>query len=305
MALNDKPCSKFQNIQTYFMKKVFLIIYLFAMIHCLKAQGQTDSTGKLKTNAAKPSQSYPIIDSTKLKLSKTITDSANSSSKSTDIATSKSKSKKDSTTTASSNDYGWQDRFALFVGGGVGLTAGKLYNDPVVNPTNNIVEIENYQKLRTSLTLGIVFTPIIHDIFRTVHISDEQGKTVDSAKFIMHVPVGISFALFLNPISLTKLNDNSFTNSVDLGLGCGYRYGDWLFMATADFFSIRQPRQYFVDEYKDQNKPFVINGQTQTTIDVANNNIFRNTLVASFGVKICYAFSLAKSFYANSQQLTK
>ena len=203
------------------------------------------------------------------------------------------------------NNYGWKDKFALFVGGGIGTTIGVLYNDPVVNPTNNIVAIESSKKLRTSLTLGIVFTPKIYEVFRKVYISDKQGKKIDTATLIEHIPRKWSFALFLNPISLTKLNDNGFTNSVDLGFGIGWREGDFLFMATADFFSIRQPRQYFIDQFKDQNKIYIVNGQTQSTIDVTNNNIFHNVLVPSIGIKMCYAFNLTKSFYSNAQQLTK
>jgi len=209
--------------------------------------------------------------------------------------------------TPSSNDttFGWNDRFAFFVGGGFSVTQGDLYNDPVINPTNSFVEIESSKKLRTSLTLGIVFSPWVYEVYRTVYISDKQGKKIDTAILVEHIPKILSFALFMNPISLTKLNDNGFTNSVDLGFGIGWREGDFLIMATVDFFSIRQPRQYFVDQFKDKNTTYVVNGQTQNTVDITNNNIFHNVIVPSVGIKMCYAFNLTKSFYSNAQQLTK
>lgn len=203
------------------------------------------------------------------------------------------------------DNHGWNKRIDLFVGGGVGQTSIQLYDDPVINPTNNFVEIEKSQKVRTSLTFGIVFTPWVYEVKRIVFISDKQGKKIDTATFVEHIPRKLTIALFMNPVSLTKINDNGFTNNVDLGFGIGWREGDCLLMATADFFSIRQPRQYFVDDYKDQNKTYNINGQPQTTIDVTNNNIFHNKVVASYGIKLCYTFNVAKRTFAEAQHLAK
>jgi hypothetical protein len=92
---------------------------------------------------------------------------------------------------------------------------------------------------------------------------------------------------------------------VDLGFGIGWRSGSFLIMATADFFSVKQPRQYFVDAYQGSNKAYVVNGETQTSIDVSDNSIFKNRIVSSFGIKFAYTFDIARSFYSNSQQIGK
>ncbi|MDQ2721545.1 MAG: hypothetical protein M3Z26_17545 [Bacteroidota bacterium] len=261
------------------MKKLISLTFLFCVTFSSYSQDVKDSTQSAVTKA----------DSTEL------TKDTSNLSKATD-----------STTTSIDNDFGWKDKFAFIVGGGFSTNGTTLYNDPVINKTNNAVIIESSQKLRTSLTLGIVFTPKIFNVKRVVLVpTDKKGKVIESDTLIEYVPRKWSFAMFLNPISLTKLNDNSFTNTVDLGFGIGWREGDWLFMATVDFFSIRQPRQYFIDQYKDQNKPYIINGQTQTSIDITDNSIFHNVIVPSFGIKMAYTFTLAKSFYSNSQQLTK
>jgi hypothetical protein len=201
-------------------------------------------------------------------------------------------------------DYGWQSRFAVFLGAGVGVSTGQLYNDPVINPSNNVVEIEKSQKITTSLSLGVVFTPHIYSVTRTIPVIDSKGNTKD-VQLIAYVPKGISYAVFLSPVNLTKLSSDGFVNNVDVGLGIGYRNGDFLALATIDFLSVRQPRQYFVDQYSDSSQTFTIGGQTQTSIDVTNNNIFYNKLETVIGIKLCFAFSLAKSFYSSSQSLTK
>lgn len=202
--------------------------------------------------------------------------------------------------------YGWKDRFAFIVGGGVSTTSEKLYDIPVVSKNDNIVRLEQSQKLRTSLTLGLVYTPSVSNSPRYItKPKDSIGTKLDTITIVEYYPRGLSYALFINPISLTKLNDGTFTNNVDLGIGIGWRSGDWLFLATADFFSVKQPRKYFIDQYQNNDKQYIINGQVQNSIDVNDNSIFSNKIVSSFGIKMCYTFNLTKTFYSNSQQLTK
>jgi hypothetical protein len=204
------------------------------------------------------------------------------------------------------NNFGWKDRFAFIIGGGVSLTPESLYDAPVVSKIDNSVIIEHSQKLRTSLTLGIVYTPKVINVLRYItKPKNRTGTTCDTFALVEYIPNGMTYAMFINPISLAKANDNSFTNSVDLGFGIGWRSGSFLIMATADFFSIKQPRQYFIDTYKDKNKSYIINGQTQTSIDPTDNNIFKSQIVSSFGIKLAYTFDIAKSFYSNSELLTK
>jgi hypothetical protein len=208
-----------------------------------------------------------------------------------------------STASTSSDNYGWNNRISFIVGGGASIIASNLYNDPIVNRTTNAVIIEKASIGKPNVTLGILYTPFVSSITRCIPVLDGQTKT--TKKIIEYYPRGISFALFINPVSLTKLSDNAFSNSVDLGLGAGYRTGSFSVLGTVEFFSVRQPRQYFVEQFKDNKQPYIINGEIQTSIDVNDNSIFRSVVAVSFGIKFCYTFDIVKSFYKTSNDLTK
>lgn len=66
------------------------------------------------------------------------------------------------------NTYGWKDRFAFIVGGGVSITSEKLFDAPTISKNDNIVRLEQSQKLRTSLTLGLVYTPSVSNQPRNI-----------------------------------------------------------------------------------------------------------------------------------------
>ena len=42
--------------------------------------------------------------------------------------------------------------------------------------------------------------------------------------------------------------------------------------------------------------PYVINGQIQNSIDIDDNNIFKNVVAVSWGIKIAYTFDVTKTF---------
>jgi len=72
-------------------------------------------------------------------------------------------------------------------------------------------------------------------------------------------------------------------------------------MATAEFFSVKQPRQWFIDEFKDKKKPYEIGGAAQKSIDINDNSIFTNKPVITFGFKICYSFDIIKNYVTGVQ----
>lgn len=67
-------------------------------------------------------------------------------------------------------------------------------------------------------------------------------------------------------------------------------------MATAEYFTVRQPRQWFVDEFKNNDKTYVIGGAIQKSIDMNDNTIFKNKPVITFGFKACYSFDIIKNY---------
>lgn len=105
-------------------------------------------------------------------------------------------------------------------------------------------------------------------------------------------------ATFVNPIALTKATDTqSFFNIVDFGVGLGYKFANgFMIMGTLEWFSARQPRKWFIDEYKGNDKAYIVNGDEQVSIDKDDNDIFTNKIVNTIGFKFCYTFDIVKNF---------
>lgn len=200
-------------------------------------------------------------------------------------------------TTSSTNDNTKiseaNKRISFIIGVGASYIPQTLYQDPAINKTNNAVIIEKSQKQKTNITIGIVYTPYLYKI-----------KYANGEEEI--VPKGISFATFLNPIALTKAtNTQSFFNIQDFGVGIGYKFaGGVLVMGTVEWFGARQPRDWFVNEYMSNNKPYLINNAPQLSFGVNDNNIFQNKIVTTFGFKVCYTFDIIKNYYKTSQNIT-
>jgi hypothetical protein len=195
-------------------------------------------------------------------------------------------------------DYGWNSRFAFMVGGGISIIATKLYLDPAINKTNNAIIIEEAGRVKPNLSLGIVYTPKVSTMKREVEMKSAGSSKTET--FYEYVPRGISVALFLNPISLSKLSEMSLSNTVDLGMGLGWRSGNFSIFGTVEFFSVRQPRDYFINQFKASDKPYIVNGEIQASISTNDNDVFRSKVATAFGFKLAYTFDIVKSFVAKA-----
>lgn len=202
------------------------------------------------------------------------------------------------------DNFGRNKRISFIAGVGASYITESLFQDPVVNKTNNNVIIGEAGKIKTNLTLGIAYTPYVYDITSTIRTIGTDGR-ISTRRVIEHVPKGFTVAAFLNPISLTRVNQSQpFFNMVDFGLGIGHRTaGGVLFMLTTEFFSVNQPRQWFIDQFKGNDKNYVIGGSPQTTIDPTDNSIFTNKMAVTFGFKVCYTFDIIKNYYNSSQTI--
>lgn len=202
------------------------------------------------------------------------------------------------------DNFGRNKRVSFIVGVGASYISKSLYQEPVVNKTSNNVIIGEAGRIKTNLTLGIAYTPYVYDITSSIRTIGADGK-VTTRKVIEHVPKGFTVAAFLNPISLTKVNQSQpFFNMVDFGMGIGHRTaGGVLFMLTTEFFSVNQPRQWFIDQFKGNDKNYIIGGSPQTTIDPTDNSIFINKMAITFGFKVCYTFDIIKNYYNSSQTI--
>ena len=179
------------------------------------------------------------------------------------------------------------NRFSFIVGIGPSYITNKFYQTPTINPLNNHVVMEQAQNIRTNLTFGIVYTPhIAHNVLTPI-----QGKYKTTT-------TRYSFATFINPINLTKATENQAAFSLsDFGFGVGWKFvEDIMVMCSIEWFSISQPKEWFIDKFKDINTVFSVNNAEQLSFDPNDKNLFENKVATSIGFKVCYTFNVIKKF---------
>lgn len=182
-----------------------------------------------------------------------------------------------------------KDQKISFIAGiGGGYVTQDLYQNPVVDLSTKNVIIEKAQNFKSNLSFGIAYT----------------SKTLlrrDGTR----VPYGKTFVTFVNPISFNQFADNQeFFKMLDFGFGFGHKFaGGFMIVGTMEFFNVRQPRTWFVDEYGTNNKQYLVDNSPQVSFDVKDNNIFKNKIAITFGIKACYTFDIIRS-YKNAEDET-
>ena len=133
--------------------------------------------------------------------------------------------------------------------------------------------------------LGIVYTPY----FSTFNSKDKTP---------IRVTHGLSYAAFFNPVNISKAtNTQTFMDVMDVGFGIGWKSAsNFLILGTIEFFGARQPRDWFIEKYKNNNNSFLINDSPQLSFDINDNDIFQTKVFTSVGIKFCYTFDVIKNF---------
>lgn len=183
------------------------------------------------------------------------------------------------------------DKINFVLGIGARSSVNTLYQDPSINLSNNFVSIDKASNLSSNVSFGIVYTPWVYKI------TDLEGEYFANK--------GLSFSTFVSPITLVNSstsNGNAFFENIDFGVGIGYKaVSGFMFMITVEFVEIRQPKDWFLTEYGDNNKMYVIDDNIQKSIDVNDTSIFKQQLIPTFGFKMCYTFDIVKSFKKESE----
>lgn len=196
--------------------------------------------------------------------------------------------------TKMSTDNFSKKNFAFIIGGGVSYLQSDRYLKPIVNQSNNNVIIEKASNLNPNFSLGIVYTPWIYNVEGQLPAMDEKGayKLVD---VINEVPKGPSMALFFNPLSI-DVSEAALNKAVELGIGIGWRWGDFSLFLTYENLITRQPRDYFIEEYSSNDKNYTVDDEIQKSIDIDDDSIFTNKVLEAVGFKMVYSFGVIKSF---------
>jgi hypothetical protein len=180
--------------------------------------------------------------------------------------------------------------FALGIGSSFAMKS--VYQMPIVSPLDNSVKIEKGDGYRINAAFGIVYSPYTYKI--TDHKHPDGYLAVR----------GPSFVAFFNPLNLTSGSslENDF-NLSDFGLGIGWKFvkGIGVYL-VGELYSVKQPRQWFIDEFKKGDSSYMINGQIQSAFSPTDETIFRNKLIPHVGIKVCYSFDIIKSFSSTFAQ---
>lgn len=177
-------------------------------------------------------------------------------------------------------------KISFVMGIGASTSFDNVYQMPVVSAIDNTVKMEIGQRAKVSATFGISYTPYLYKVYDIVN---KDGYFATK---------GISFIAFFNPITLVKNSnlDESFELN-NYGLGIGYKsVTGFAIYGVAELNTIRQPRQWFIDEFKNGNKTYQVNDQIQNSFNSTDESIFRNKLIPYIGIKACYTFDIIKGF---------
>ena len=181
-------------------------------------------------------------------------------------------------------------RFSLIAGLGASSLLNTMYLDPVVNKTTNNVIIEKADRLRYTASIGFAWTPYMYEIIRV----DANGNDVTE-----YAPRGFTVCIFANPASLSA--SSGINSTFDWGAGVGWRFSGMSLLATVDFFTVKQPREYFLQEFGNNNKQYLIGTNVQTEISLNDNTLFKNKGISAFGVKLVIPFDILDNFTSKTK----
>lgn len=181
-------------------------------------------------------------------------------------------------------------RFGLIVGIGGNNSIYDIYKTPVIDFDSNYVRLDKEARFRGNFSLGLSYTfgPIEEKVGRFVRSSEDGYDLVLEERDFD----GFSIAAFFNPLGIGDIGNSNISRPIDLGLGLGYRHGDFAIYGTVEGFSLNQPRPYFIDQYRSGDKQYLVNGQVQTSISPDDDRIFANQQFLAVGIKMTFTFSV-------------
>ncbi|MBU2994815.1 hypothetical protein KO500_00100 [Cellulophaga baltica] len=180
--------------------------------------------------------------------------------------------------------------FNAFISAGINVRIGENYN-VAISPIDNTVQFEKISPLNSGVSTGLVWNPFTFPY----KVFDYKGQDKDWHYEYRRNPFAI--ALLINVFKLSFSDEQANTTSpIDVGFGIGYRNDNLLILLTTEYTPIRQPRQYFIDGYKDKNLPLVLANSSEPvrTISSDDNSLFVTKLFPSIGLKIAYSFGKKK-----------
>lgn len=185
------------------------------------------------------------------------------------------------------DDIKFERPINFFAAAGVSYRLQDIYS-VAVSPIDQTIQFDKISQIFSSLTTGLVWNPWSLPYKVTFYKDKEKDWRYE------YKTLWPCFALLVNVFNLSFSGQQSNSSlPIDVGFGLGYRKNGLCILATFEFTPIRQPRKYFIDDYKDQNKQLIYSSGSDpiTEISTDNNNLFSTKLIPAIGIKVAYAFT--------------
>lgn len=145
-----------------------------------------------------------------------------------------------------------------------------LYN--VTLTAGDTVQFESLSRLNSVLSAGLFWSPQLG-----IKQSKKSGLNNDSIKHQNLFSLGLLLTYTLTP----NISQLPGTNPLGMGFAVGYKTQNLGVYLTGNLKLVRQPRQYFIDQYKDANLAL-------SSLDINDNGIFVNKTHLSLGFSLMY-----------------
>ncbi|TNE79405.1 MAG: hypothetical protein EP332_11200 [Bacteroidetes bacterium] len=156
----------------------------------------------------------------------------------------------------------------------------KSVHDATLSPIDNSLRLQTINPVSFLLSTTVIVNPI-SSYYRKLDANRKPYGDVYS------VPSRLSFIATVNLAQFGSSQATSFNKKIDGGLGLGIRLNnDFHLGITAEMISVRQLRDYIVNDFRD--KPIVVNNETMNALDITDNRLFVDKYYFGVSVKFIY-----------------
>lgn len=193
----------------------------------------------------------------------------------------------------------------LKLGVSLGYNAGlqKLYTT-AISPTDYKLYFEEIYPLTVVLSTAVMFN------WKNYYLRKKKDPAGDTNLSNTEGPVFLipsrwSVGAVVN-LAQFSAQSNLYNQQIDGGLGIGYELNENIFiLGTFEFLSVKQPREYFVNQYKDKNSQVIIDGAPLKSLNYDDTSIFTNKYIPSISVKVVFGLALTKPSSSNDKSANK
>jgi hypothetical protein len=174
---------------------------------------------------------------------------------------------------STTNNY---EKFHFGIGSSLLLDLRPLYN--VSLSRGDTVQFESVSRINTLLSGGLFWSP---------QLFWKQNKKEASDSDSIRPQSFFSLGLLLNYNVTPNNSQLPGSNPFGLGLAAGYKTQNLGVYLTGNLRLVRQPRQYFINQFKDTTLTF-------NSLDINDNRIFINKTRLALGLSVMYFFNRTK-----------